>query len=253
MHTSTTRLRSLPAADLGGLAGIVIPDVIEAGSSSDVLVVSWVEGERAQPGAQAQLLVARAAPPGTCIVQQRAPPAALLEKCMPAAARLWSAPPPTHVRAPAGERLTDSKAADVRQLCDTLLSAYLIQLLDTGFLHADPHPGNLLRTPDGRVGILDHGLVTVGTPAQRWQAAKAGRAAGHLACRPQARQEGQRHVCAALGVASHACAPAGNGPQNPAGGGCAFPSRGAGHPPRLHPGADGVHCAPDHRRLGQPG
>lgn len=74
-------------------------------------------------------------------------------------------PTPTHPtpgpRA-AGERLTDSRATDVRQLCDTLLSAYLIQLLDTGFLHADPHPGNLLRTPDGRVGILDHGLVTVG-------------------------------------------------------------------------------------------
>lgn len=31
-----------------------------------------------------------------------------------------------------GERLTDSSASDVRQLCDTLLSAYLIQLLDTG-------------------------------------------------------------------------------------------------------------------------
>jgi hypothetical protein len=34
----------------------------------------------------------------------------------------------------------------VRELCNTLLSAYLIQLLDTGLLHADPHPGNLIRT-----------------------------------------------------------------------------------------------------------
>lgn len=40
---------------------------------------------------------------------------------------------------------------------------YLKQLLDTGFFHADPHPGNLIRTPDGRLAILDFGLVSVET------------------------------------------------------------------------------------------
>ena len=40
-----------------------------------------------------------------------------------------------------GEKLSESAAPDVRALCTTLLNAYLIQLLDTGFLHADPHPG----------------------------------------------------------------------------------------------------------------
>lgn len=34
------------------------------------------------------------------------------------------------------------------------------QLLDTGFFHADPHPGNLIRTPDGRLAVLDFGLMT---------------------------------------------------------------------------------------------
>lgn len=56
-----------------------------------------------------------------------------------------------------GEKLSESNAADVRQLCTTLLNAYLIQLLDSGLLHADPHPGNLIRTPDGRICILDFG------------------------------------------------------------------------------------------------
>lgn len=40
-----------------------------------------------------------------------------------------------------GEKLADSKASDVRALCSTLLNCYLIQLLETGLLHADPHPG----------------------------------------------------------------------------------------------------------------
>jgi aarF domain-containing kinase len=63
-----------------------------------------------------------------------------------------------------GEKLSESTAADVKQLCTILLNCYLIQLLETGFLHADPHPGNLMRTPDGKLVILDFGLMTeVGT------------------------------------------------------------------------------------------
>jgi predicted unusual protein kinase regulating ubiquinone biosynthesis (AarF/ABC1/UbiB family) len=32
-------------------------------------------------------------------------------------------------------------------------------MLDDGFLHADPHPGNVLLTPDGRLALLDLGMV----------------------------------------------------------------------------------------------
>ncbi|XP_064993688.1 uncharacterized protein LOC135629740 isoform X1 [Musa acuminata AAA Group] len=39
------------------------------------------------------------------------------------------------------------------------VDATLIQLLDTGLLHADPHPGNLCYTPDGHIGFLDFGLL----------------------------------------------------------------------------------------------
>ncbi|KAK9843545.1 hypothetical protein WJX81_008125 [Elliptochloris bilobata] len=68
-----------------------------------------------------------------------------------------------------GEKLSESSAGDVRQLCTTLLNCYLIQLLETGLLHADPHPGNLIRTPEGRICILDFGLMTE-VPPERAQA-----------------------------------------------------------------------------------
>ena len=58
-----------------------------------------------------------------------------------------------------GVRLADSDAQDVPRLCGVALNAYLTMMLDTGTLHCDPHPGNLLRTPDGRLCILDWGMV----------------------------------------------------------------------------------------------
>ena len=58
-----------------------------------------------------------------------------------------------------GERLATSDAADVPRLCGVALNAYLTMLLDTGSLHCDPHPGNLLRTTDGKLCILDWGMT----------------------------------------------------------------------------------------------
>eukprot|EP00882_Tetradesmus_deserticola_P033163 GHRQ01037854.1.p1 GENE.GHRQ01037854.1~~GHRQ01037854.1.p1 ORF type:complete len:533 (+),score=230.62 GHRQ01037854.1:515-2113(+) len=59
-----------------------------------------------------------------------------------------------------GEKLSQSKADDVGDLVNIGVICYLKQLLDTGFFHADPHPGNLIRTPDGRLAVLDFGLMT---------------------------------------------------------------------------------------------
>ncbi|KAF8395210.1 hypothetical protein HHK36_019153 [Tetracentron sinense] len=39
------------------------------------------------------------------------------------------------------------------------VEASLIQLLETGLLHADPHPGNLRYTAAGQIGFLDFGLL----------------------------------------------------------------------------------------------
>ncbi|CAK0782682.1 hypothetical protein CVIRNUC_005877 [Coccomyxa viridis] len=58
-----------------------------------------------------------------------------------------------------GEKLSQSKADNVAELVNVGVVAYLHQLLDIGWLMADPHPGNLIRTPDGRLAILDFGLM----------------------------------------------------------------------------------------------
>jgi len=36
---------------------------------------------------------------------------------------------------------------------------FLRQILEFSFFHADPHPGNILVLPDGRIGIVDFGMV----------------------------------------------------------------------------------------------
>lgn len=48
---------------------------------------------------------------------------------------------------------------DAEAIVEQLFSAYLKCILEEGFLHADPHPGNVLVTPDGRLAILDLGMV----------------------------------------------------------------------------------------------
>ncbi|MBF2099069.1 MAG: AarF/ABC1/UbiB kinase family protein [Gloeomargaritaceae cyanobacterium C42_A2020_066] len=44
----------------------------------------------------------------------------------------------------------------------------LRQLLEHGFFHADPHPGNLLAMPDGKLAYLDFGMMSHVTPTQRY-------------------------------------------------------------------------------------
>ncbi len=48
---------------------------------------------------------------------------------------------------------------DCAGLADELFSAYLDQILVDGFFHADPHPGNVMVTDDGKLALLDLGMV----------------------------------------------------------------------------------------------
>lgn len=57
-----------------------------------------------------------------------------------------------------GVKLADATPARIRQLIPVGVELFLVQLLDIGAFHADPHPGNLLVTPDGQLALLDFGL-----------------------------------------------------------------------------------------------
>ncbi|KAG6495392.1 hypothetical protein ZIOFF_043195 [Zingiber officinale] len=53
------------------------------------------------------------------------------------------------------------KLSDIKDLYLVEVGVYcsLSQLLEHGFYHADPHPGNLLRTSDGKLAYLDFGMM----------------------------------------------------------------------------------------------
>lgn len=56
---------------------------------------------------------------------------------------------------------------DGAPLADELFAAYLEQVLVHGVFHADPHPGNVLLTSDGRIVLLDIGMIARLAPASR--------------------------------------------------------------------------------------
>ncbi|KAI5084943.1 hypothetical protein GOP47_0001112 [Adiantum capillus-veneris] len=59
------------------------------------------------------------------------------------------------------EWLEGQKLSDVNDLHLIEVGVYcsLTQLLDYGFYHADPHPGNLMKTYDGKLAYLDFGMM----------------------------------------------------------------------------------------------
>jgi predicted unusual protein kinase regulating ubiquinone biosynthesis (AarF/ABC1/UbiB family) len=63
-----------------------------------------------------------------------------------------------------GFKLTDTASIsaaglDTDKVIQTGVTAGLRQLLEHGFFHADPHPGNLFALPDGRMAYIDFGMM----------------------------------------------------------------------------------------------
>ena len=50
----------------------------------------------------------------------------------------------------------------------TVMELYIQMMLVDGLFHADPHPGNLLVAPDGRIVLLDFGMVVPVPRETRW-------------------------------------------------------------------------------------
>lgn len=69
---------------------------------------------------------------------------------------------------------TDPEAA--RKVASLAVREILSQVFDEGRFHADPHAGNLLVMPDGRLGLIDLGLVGELGPADRKRLGTAVRA-----------------------------------------------------------------------------
>ncbi|MEB3331211.1 MAG: AarF/ABC1/UbiB kinase family protein [Synechococcaceae cyanobacterium] len=71
-----------------------------------------------------------------------------------------------------GVKLTNLEAVralgiDPDDMVQVGVNCSLQQLLEHGFFHADPHPGNLLALPDGRLAYLDFGMMSEVTRESR--------------------------------------------------------------------------------------
>lgn len=64
-----------------------------------------------------------------------------------------------------GVKLNEKEAIErqglkMLDLINTGIQCSLRQLLEYGYFHADPHPGNLLATPEGKLAFLDFGMMS---------------------------------------------------------------------------------------------
>ncbi|MBL7031929.1 MAG: AarF/ABC1/UbiB kinase family protein [Nitrospira sp.] len=53
----------------------------------------------------------------------------------------------------------DSLGVDRKVVANRGVNAYFKMIFEDGFFHADPHPGNLFVMDDGRIGLIDFGIV----------------------------------------------------------------------------------------------
>jgi ubiquinone biosynthesis protein len=73
----------------------------------------------------------------------------------------------------AGCKITDKPQLEAWGLspatvAETGMDIYLTQIFEFGFFHADPHPGNVLVQPDGRIVLIDFGMVGKLTKQQKY-------------------------------------------------------------------------------------
>ena len=63
----------------------------------------------------------------------------------------------------------DAAGMDRKRLAATGADIVLKMVLEDGFFHADPHPGNIFYLPGGRIGVIDFGMVGRVSEQRRFQ------------------------------------------------------------------------------------
>ncbi|AZQ62067.1 AarF/ABC1/UbiB kinase family protein [Flammeovirga pectinis] len=66
------------------------------------------------------------------------------------------------------KRTIESWGLDLKQVALDGLHLYLDQIFNQGYFHADPHPGNVLIRPDGKIILIDFGMIGRLTKYQRF-------------------------------------------------------------------------------------
>jgi ubiquinone biosynthesis protein len=67
----------------------------------------------------------------------------------------------------------DKAGFDRKELAERSVSLWLKMVFEGEAFHADPHPGNLFVEPDGRLGLVDFGMVCQVDDEMRWRLANA--------------------------------------------------------------------------------
>ena len=67
----------------------------------------------------------------------------------------------------------DKAGFDRKELAKRSVGLWLKMVFEAEVFHADPHPGNLFVEPDGRLGLVDFGMVCMVDDEVRWRLANA--------------------------------------------------------------------------------
>lgn len=67
----------------------------------------------------------------------------------------------------------DKAGFDRKELAKRSVSLWLKMIFEGEAFHADPHPGNLFVEPDGRLGLVDFGMVCQVDDEVRWRLGSA--------------------------------------------------------------------------------
>ena len=125
----------------GEMPGVYVPAMKRELTTKKVLVMEWIEGERLRSAYAA------------ASDKRREDSASSSSSSSAAAAAAAAANIGTNNGYTKAAALEDLKMVEIGVVCS------LEQMLEVGFYHADPHPGNLLKTKDGKLAYLDFGMM----------------------------------------------------------------------------------------------